>query len=101
MRRDLMEAVLSASKTALFAEAEWSERPGEVVKVFEGGGDVEFEMFGDVARRATVWFRVVKADFPGIAAQQTLTLGGAVYTILEKRTPQDAPLEWELAASGG
>lgn len=94
-----MEAVLSASKQALFAKAEWSERPGEPIRVFEGGGDVEFEMFSDVARRATVWFRVVKADVPGIAANQTLTLDGRVCTILDKRTPRDAPLEWELAAS--
>lgn len=93
-----MEAVLSASKSALFADAEWSERPGEILQVFEGGGDVDFDMFGDVARLATCWFRVVKADAPNIGKEQTLTIGGTVYAILDRRTPKDAPLEWELSA---
>ena len=94
-----MEAVLAASKDALFADAEWSERPGEILHVFEGGGDVDFEMFSNTARRATVWFRVVKADAPGIAVDQTLTIDGTTYVIVDRRAPKDAPLEWELAAS--
>ena len=94
-----MEAVLSASKSALFADAVWSARPGEALKVFEGGGDVDFDMFGDEARRATVWFRAIKADCPGIAKGQTLSIDGVGYEIVDMRTPQDAPLEWELAAS--
>lgn len=95
-----MEAVIAASKTALFIDAIWSERPDEAIQVFEGGGDVEFEMFSSTARRATIWFRVVKADVPGMAANQTLTIGADVYTILDMRTPKDAPLEWELSATG-
>jgi len=96
-----MGAVLAASKDALFADAEWSERRGEILQVFEGGGDVDFEMFGDVARRATSWFRVIKADAPGIGVGQTLTLDGTIYTIVDRRTPPDAPLEWELATTEG
>lgn len=94
-----MEAVLAASKDALFADAIWSEAPDMPVRVFEGGGDVDFDMFGDQARRATTWFRVAKSDVPGIAAGQTLTIGASAYTVLDRRTPKDAPLEWELAAS--
>ncbi len=92
-----MEAVLGAASTILFADAIWSGSV-EPKKVYQGGGDVEFDMFGETARRATHWFRCVKASFVGIDAGQTLIVEGVTYEILDKRTPMDAPLEWELAA---
>ncbi|HEV7344156.1 MAG TPA: hypothetical protein VGN60_00795 [Devosia sp.] len=98
MRKDLMEVVLGAASAALFAEAVWSGSPNPV-QVYQGGGDVDFDMFGATARRATHWFRGVKASFPGLAAGQTLIVDGVTYEIVDKRTPQDAPLEWEIAAA--
>lgn len=93
-----MEVVLGAASVALFADAVWSGSP-DPVQVYQGGGDVEFEMFGATARRATHWFRGTKASFPGLAANQTLIVDGVTYVIVDKRTPQDAPLEWEIAAA--
>jgi hypothetical protein len=99
MRKDLMEAVLGAASAVLFAPAIWTGPTGAVaVRVFQGGGDVEVDLFGEQARRATHWFRAIKAEFAGIAIGQTIMLDGESYEILDFRKPMDAPLEWEIAA---
>ena len=99
MRRDLMEAVLSAASAVLFAPAVWTGPAGAAaVRVYQGGGDVEFAMFGEDVRRATHWFRGLKSEFNGIANGQTIMVDAQTYEIVDKRTPMDAPLEWEIAA---
>lgn len=93
-----MGAVLAAASKHLFAPAAWSGS-GTPVRLFQGGGDVEFEMFGETSRRATHWFRGIKAELVGLGKGQILTVDGEQYTILDFRTPADAPLEWEIAAA--
>ena len=102
MRKDLVEAVLSAASFALFEDIQYTHAPQGPVTVFKVISGVElaaerFEMMGHDARAATHVTRAIKAKLPSLSKGDIIDDGSGEYRVQDFQPVGDGRFEVEIS----